>query len=184
MAETPSKVPVKNEAKGAGGAGGRRSEAVAHPLQSLREQVDRLFEDFASGLSHFPFGRRVSEIEPFWRSPTSTGLALPAVDVVEKEDAFKISAELPGMEDKEIDLTLANDVLTIKGEKKEEKEEKRRGYYRAERRYGSFQRSFRLPESVNQDKIEASFEKGVLTIVLPKSEEARKREKRIAIKAK
>ncbi len=179
MAEPAGKVPVKTEK-----AAAARAETAGHPLQSLREQVDRLFDEFATSFSHFPFGRRVFEIEPFWRSPLSIGAALPAVDVVEKDTEYRIAAELPGMDEKDIEVSVANDVLTVKGDKKEEKEEKRKGYYMAERRYGSFQRSFRLPESVNQDKIEASFQKGVLHIVLPKTEDARGKAKKIAVKAK
>jgi HSP20 family protein len=183
MAETRSSVPVKT-GKEAGAAPAGRKETLAHPLQTLRDQVDRLFDEFGSGFSLFPFGRRAFEVEPWWRTATAFGATAPAVDVVEKDDAIQIAAELPGMDEKDIEVSVADDMLTIRGEKKEEKEEKRRNYYMAERRYGSFERSFRLPASVNQDKIDASFQKGVLTIVLPKTEEAKKKAKKIAIKAK
>ena len=83
-----------------------------------------------------------------------------------------------------IEVKVADDILTIKGEKKEEKEEKDKNYYMSERRYGSFQRSFQLPAGVDQSKIDASFQKGVLTVTLPKSPEAQKKEKKIAVKAK
>jgi HSP20 family protein len=86
------------------------------------------------------------------------------------------------MEEKDIDVKFADGVLTIKGEKKEEREEKKKDYYLSERRFGSFQRSFRVPEGVDADKIDASFKNGVLTVMLPKSAEAQKREKKIAIK--
>jgi HSP20 family protein len=176
-------VPVRT-GKEAGGATTSRKEALSHPLQSLREQVDRLFDDFTSGFSLFPFGRRAFEIEPPWRTTMAFGTGVPAVDVVEKDDAIQLTAELPGIEEKDIEVSVAEDRLTIKGEKKEEKEEKRRNYYMAERRYGSFERSFRLPASVNHDKIDASFQKGILTIVMPKTEEAKKKAKKIAVKAK
>ncbi|RWE57865.1 MAG: Hsp20/alpha crystallin family protein [Mesorhizobium sp.] len=105
------------------------------------------------------------------------------MDLVEKTNEYEITAELPGIDEKNVDIKLANNVLTIKGEKKEEKEEKEKDYYLSERRYGSFQRSFRLPEGVNADKIDASFTKGILTVKLPKTAEAQKAEKKITVKA-
>ncbi|TIO80260.1 MAG: Hsp20/alpha crystallin family protein [Mesorhizobium sp.] len=105
------------------------------------------------------------------------------MDLVEKANAYEITAELPGIDEKNIEIKLANNVLTIKGEKNEEKEEKEKDYYLSERRYGSFQRSFQLPEGVDADKIDASFAKGVLTVKLPKTAEARKAEKKITVKA-
>ena len=107
---------------------------------------------------------------------------MPAVDIVEKDKDYEITAELPGMDESNIDVKFADGVLTIKGEKKEEREEKKKDYYVSERRYGSFQRSFPVPESVDANKIEAKFVNGVLTIKLPKSAEAQKNEKKIAIK--
>ena len=107
----------------------------------------------------------------------------PAVDVAEKDEECEITAELPGLDEKNIEVKLANGTLTIKGEKKEEKEEKQKDYYLSERSYGSFIRSFQLPEGVDEGKIEASFVKGVLTVKLPKSAEAQKNEKTISIKA-
>ncbi|MGZ8309448.1 MAG: Hsp20/alpha crystallin family protein, partial [Rhodoplanes sp.] len=89
-----------------------------------------------------------------------------------------------GIDASNIDVKLANGVLTIRGEKKEEKEEKEKDYYLSERRFGSFQRSFELPEGIDEDKIQASFEKGVLTIKLPKGAEAQKPEKKISIGTK
>jgi HSP20 family protein len=86
------------------------------------------------------------------------------------------------MDESNIDVKFADGLLTIKGEKSEEKEEKKKDYYLSERRYGSFQRSFPVPESVDTDKIEAKFANGVLTVRLPKSAEAQKNEKKIAIK--
>jgi len=107
---------------------------------------------------------------------------VPAVDIAEKDKEYEITAELPGMDESNIDVKFADGLLTIKGEKKEEKEEKNKDYYLSERRYGSFQRSFPVPESVDANKIEAKFVNGVLTVKLPKSPEAQKNEKKIAIK--
>jgi HSP20 family protein len=86
------------------------------------------------------------------------------------------------MEEKDIELTVSNDVLTIKGERKEEKEEKNKDYHISERRYGSYQRSFRLPEAVDDSKIEAKFKNGLLTVTLPKTAEAQKKSKKIEVK--
>ena len=107
----------------------------------------------------------------------------PAVDVVESEKAYEVTAELPGMDEKNIEVKVANGNLTIKGEKQEEKEEKKKDYYLQERHYGSFERSFEMPENVDPDKIEAIFKKGVLTVTLPKKAEAQKPAKKVDVKA-
>jgi len=126
------------------------------------------------------FARPTLNPQPFWARESTW--ATPAVDVAETDKGYEITAELPGMDESNIDVKFADGVLTIKGEKKEEREEKKKDYYVSERRYGSFQRSFPVPESVDANKIEAKFVNGVLTIKLPKSAEAQKNEKKIAIK--
>jgi HSP20 family protein len=108
---------------------------------------------------------------------------MPAVDIAESDKAYEVTAELPGMDEKNIEVKLTNGNLTIKGEKREEKEEKKKDYYLSERHFGSFERQFRVPEGVDVEKIEASFKKGVLTVTLPKRPEAQKPEKKINIKA-
>jgi len=137
-----------------------------------------LFEDFAGGAWRSPFGRSFSDRHA-WRAMST----MPAVDVTETDKAFEIAAELPGMEEKNIEVSVSDGVLTIKGEKQEDKEEKKKDYYLSERTYGSFQRSFEVPKGVDLDKIEASFKKGVLTVTLPKTAEAQKAEKKIAVKS-
>jgi HSP20 family protein len=97
-------------------------------------------------------------------------------------EAYEITAELPGLDEKNIEVKLANGVLSIKGEKREEKEEKRKDYYRRERSFGSFERSFQMPEGIDTDKIAASFKNGILSVTLPKSAEAQKQAKRIEVK--
>ncbi len=97
----------------------------------------------------------------------------PAVDITEKDDEYLVKVELPGVEKNDVQITLESNILTVKGEKKQEKEEKGENYHRMERSYGSFQRSFTLPTTVKSDKIDASFKDGVLSIRLPKSEEAK-----------
>jgi HSP20 family protein len=98
---------------------------------------------------------------------------MPAFDIAEKEGEYLVTAELPGMDMKDIDITFTDGLLTVKGEKKQEKEEKDKDYHRIERRYGSFQRSFRVPQKVDTNKIEASYKDGILKLVLPKAEESR-----------
>ncbi len=122
MAEAPSKVPVKTGGKG---RALRSAGELRRPMESLRREVDRLFEDFDRDFWRFPFSRTASMLEPFWRG--EEGLA-PAVDIVEGEKAYEVTAELPGMDDKDIEVTLMDDVLIIKGEKREEKEEKEKNY--------------------------------------------------------
>ncbi len=154
---------------------------VRQPFESLRREVDRLFEDFDRGLWRSPF-RSAFALEPFWRSEQAWPAA-PAVDIAESDQAYEITADLPGMSEKDIEVKLANGGLIIKGQKPEEKEEKKKDYCLHERRFGSFERSFRVPEGVETDKIEAGFKNGVLTVTLPKTAEAQKAEKKVAVKA-
>ena len=147
----------------------------------MRREVDRLFEDFQLGSWRSPFERSLFDVQPFWRGEIGWGKA-PAVDVVEKQKAYEIMAELPGMDESNIDVKFSDGTLMIKGEKRDEKEEKKKDYYLSERRYGSFQRSFGVPDGVDADKIEANFKNGVLTVTLPKTEQAQRSEKKIAIK--
>lgn len=175
MAEATTKVPMTTEKN----TGGSVSAPQAwEPFTSFRQDMDRLFEEFQRG---FGGPRSMFSMEPFWRRKTSSAAA-PAVDVTETDKGYEITAELPGLADKDLEVKLANGALTIKGEKTEEKEEKRKDYHISERRYGAFERSFQLPQGVDSDKVEASFKNGVLKIMLPKTAEAQKAEKNIAVK--
>lgn len=140
-----------------------------NPLAVFRSEMDSLFESFFRGFDLKPFENRLGGFNP-------------KVDVTENDKEIKISAELPGMDEKDIDVSLQKDVLTIKGEKKEEKEDKGKDYYRMERSYGSFSRSVPLQVDVETDKIEAKFKKGVLSITLPKTAKAVAETKKIAVK--
>lgn len=176
MAETVTKLPVKREK-----APEPRSRLEAwQPLESLRHEIDRLFDDFGRGLWR-PFGRSLFSAESLWREPQWA--TAPVVDIVEGEKAFEITAELPGMDEKNIEVKVVDGSLSIKGDKQEEKEEKKKEYYLHERGFGSFERSFDLPDGVDADKIEAAFKKGVLTVTLPKKPEAQKPAKKIEVKA-
>jgi len=143
--------------------------------------MDRLFEDFDRDFWPTPFRRPSFALDPLWRQDLAWANN-PAVDIVEKEKAYEITAELPGLDDKDIEVKLSNDGVTIKGAKKEEKEEKNKNYHLQERHFGSFERYFAVPPGVDMDKIEARFDKGVLTVTLPKKPEAQKPEKKIEIK--
>jgi HSP20 family protein len=176
MAEAVTKLPIKTE--------GQKPEPSAgewRPLANLRREIDRLFDDFGWGVARRPAGRTLFDVEPFWRGELSFGRA-PAVDIAEKDKEYEITAELPGLDESNVEVKFADGLLTIKGEKREEKEEKKKDFYLSERRFGSFQRSFQVPEGVDADKILASFKDGVLTVTLPKSPDAQKKEKKIAIK--
>jgi HSP20 family protein len=176
MAETATKLPVKTERTAA-----RPAVAARWPIVSLHREIDRLFEDFDRGFWGFPMERPTFDMEPLWQRAAAFG-ALPAVDVSEDEKAYEITAELPGMDEKNIEVKLSNGTLTIKGERTAEREEKKKDYHLQERNYGSFERSFQLPNGVDKNKIEANFDKGILKVSLPKTAEAQKAEKKIAIK--
>ncbi|RUM95965.1 Hsp20/alpha crystallin family protein [Pseudaminobacter arsenicus] len=172
MAEATTKLPIEKSPS-------PTEAAEWTPFESLRREVDRLFDDFRPFSWRLPsrvFGLEAPRIRAQWQ-------LAPAVDLVEKDTGYEITAELPGIDEKNIEIKLSNHTLTIKGEKSEEKEEKQKDYYLSERRYGLFQRSFQLPEGIDVDKIEATFTKGVLTVNLPKSAEAKNAEKKISVKS-
>jgi len=136
-------------------------------LSSFRGEMEKLWDRF--------FGERplMKAFPEEWS---------PSVDISETEDKLVVSAELPGLEAKDVNVSISGDLLMIKGEKKKEKEEKDEHHHYIERYSGSFQRSFRLPVSIQSEKVEASFKKGVLKIVLPKAEEAKKKSIEIKVK--
>jgi HSP20 family protein len=158
MAEPASKLTVRNE-----------TGAPRLSFNNLRHEIDRLFDDF-DGWPHGAF-----------RSLLGPSFA-PAVDLAERKDAFEITAEIPGLEEKDIEVKLSNGGLSIRGEKKSEREEKRQNYYLSERSYGAFDRHFSLPDGVDTDKIAATFKDGVLTVTLPKTAQAQRSEKNIPVK--
>jgi len=177
MAKAETKVPVTMESKPEAPPAAMQ---MWRPFESLRREVDRLFDDFNMSPFRLPFRRPAFDIEPFW-APESW-VASPAVDFVEKDNAYEVHADLPGMDEKDVEVKVANGVLTIKGHKEEAKEEKKEDYHLRERRFGSYERALRVPDTVDTDKIEASFKKGVLTVMLPKTPEAQKSVKKIEVK--
>jgi HSP20 family protein len=136
-------------------------------LERMRREMDRLWDSF--------FEERPR------RKLEGVGEWLPSLDVSETKNDLVVKAELPGLEPKDIDISLSEGILTIKGEKKQEKEEKEENYHLIERSYGSFTRSVRLPREVQSERINASFKNGVLRITLPKSEEAKRKEIKIKV---
>jgi HSP20 family protein len=133
------------------------------PIVQLQRDIDRLFDDVFRGFG-FPAMTMPGSLSDW------TPLLKPALDIQETEKQYVITMEVPGVDEKEIEITLNDDVLTVRGEKRREHETKAGGYHRIERSYGSFQRALNLPENANQDSIEASFRNGVLTIKIDKRE--------------
>ncbi len=151
----------------------RPFESFLHRMDSLHKEMDHLFGDFWKG----------SERHPLMTESPGHFHVTPLIDETEDEKAFFIKVELPGMDQEDVDITLTDGRLTIRGEKKREEEEKGKDFYRHERSFGSFRRSLPIPVEVDESKIEASFKKGVLSIKLPKSDEARKKVKHIHVEA-
>lgn len=131
---------------------------------SLREAMDRLFND------------------AFTPSLSATGWQVPAVDLYQTDDEVVVKAALPGLKADEVHISITGDMLTLKGEFKQEEEKKERAYHLREQRYGAFERTFALPTAVIADKAKAEFENGILTVTLPKAEEVKP--KMITVKAK
>ncbi len=140
------------------------------------EEVERWFEDV--------FRRPFSLLGPSWlprlRFPEMEEIA-PVVDIYEEGDDVVVKAELPGIKKEDVDVSLTDNTITISGEKKKEEKVEKKNYYRLERSYGSFTRTFRLPAEVQSDKAKAKYKDGVLEIRIPKTEEAKKREKKVKV---
>jgi HSP20 family protein len=147
------------------------------PFVQIRQEIDRLFDTAFRGFG-FPstgFGREHTPMaQTDWLKPT--------LDIGASEKEYTISVELPGVDEKEVQLELINDTLKIKGEKKQQKEEKEKNYYRMERSYGSFQRMLSLPEDADQEKIHAVYKNGIMEITIPRKAAPKTEAKQIEIK--
>ena len=183
MAVPATNLAVRQEGRSTPASAARRMPSLWQPFESLRGEIEQIFDEFTRGFGLPSMSQSLPSLEPSRRAQTSLSMTTPAMDVVEKEKEYQITAELPGLDEKDIEVNVANGGLTIRGEKKVEKEEKQKDYYVSERRYGSFERYFGLPEGVDPDKIEASFKNGVLKVTLPKTAEAQKPAKKIEVKA-
>ncbi len=140
------------------------------PFLSLHREIDRIFDDFSRG----------------FRMPSpmfgEAGIAT-RIDVSETETEIQVTAELPGVDEKDVEVNLSDNVLSIKGEKKSEREEKEKDYHLVERTFGAFQRDIPIPYDIDMDKVDAKFAKGVLTVTMPKPPEAKAKVKKIEVKA-
>jgi len=143
-----------------------RELAPFREFERMRREMDRLWDSF--------FERRPARTE-------EESEFLPALDLAETDNELVVKCEVPGLEPKDIDISISDGMLTIKGEKKQEREEKQADYHLVERSYGAFTRSIQLPKEVQSDKISASYKNGILKINLPKSEEAKKKEIKIKV---
>jgi len=142
--------------------------------------MDRMFDQFMRGFG-FPSFRRMAEPEGW--SDSGLNFTAPAIDFSEDEKAYHLTAELPGLSEKDVNLAISDDLLTITGEKRDEREQKDRNYHYSERRFGSFRRAIQLPQHIDRDKIDAKFKNGVLDVTLPKTSDAMRRQRKIEIKA-
>jgi HSP20 family protein len=145
-----------------------RRQELDHPLMSFQREIDRLFDDFWRGADVPGFGR--------------DGVISPRIDVSENEKEIVVTAELPGLDERDVEVLLADNALTLKGEKRAERDESEHGYVYKERSFGSFRRTLPLDVEVNPDEVNARFHNGVLSVTLPKSPEAQKKVKKIDVK--
>lgn len=178
---------IETTESASGTAGTAAAPQTLYPMRNLRDEVDRVFDRFMGDGWPFPGARfrSLADWDPF-KAVTFAGSAVgPTVhaDVAETDNAYEITLELPGIDEKDVEVSVTDDIVTIKGEKKVEKETKDKDRHVTERSYGAFRREFRVPASVDQDRVDASFSKGVLTVSLPKTEEAQSKPRKIEVKA-
>ncbi len=166
-------TPSKPEGRAPAKATGRSLRPVEDIFDAMRNEIQRVFDRWGNGGLNWP--------EPLGFGRSWSG-ASPSMDVCETDKAFVVEAELPGVDEKDISITLQDGVLRLRGEKKLEREEKKENVHLSERSYGSFERMLRLPESADEAKVEAKFDAGVLTISIQKRAEAVKPERKIEIK--
>jgi HSP20 family protein len=179
MATTASKVPAQAQPKTAQPPARWNDRDF---FGGLRDEVEHVFEEFDRGMWGLPARWRGLTMEPFRKQGQALAM-MPSVDAIEKDDVFEVTADLPGVDEKNVEVKMSGDVLTIRGQREERKEEKKKDYYICERQFGAFERSFQIPENVESDKIDACFKNGVLTVTLPKKPGSMKAEKKINIHA-
>ena len=186
MARKSEKVPVRKKGEEEPGAGIQSAPGFGHfPMRMLRDDVNRLFEDFMHQWPFRPAGAGWRERGP--GSVMAEALRLPAeprTDISETEKAYEIAVEIPGMDAKDVDLSVSGDSIVLKGEKRSEREEKDKDWHLTERSYGAFRRAFTIPADADSAKASASFDKGVLHVTLPKSATAKSGQRKIDIRSK
>lgn len=175
MTSSQKPVSIKRSQEPTASEASLPASPLWEPFASLRREIDRLFDEATSG---WPFTRRLHDVKPW--APLAS---VPAADIVENDGEFVLSLDVPGMDEKDIEVKLSDGILTIRGEKSEETSEEKGDYRLSERRHGAFLRSFTLPESVDADRVTATYDKGVLRLVMPKTEEAKKKQRKIEVKA-
>ena len=152
-----------------------------NPIENLRREVNEVFDRLRGRIA--PVGRNPYEVDLVQLRRFFSDVD-PAVDVTENDDSYKISVELPGISKENIDVSIRNGYVTIRGKKEEDAESSQKDHFVSERRFGAFMRSFQIPQSIDEEKVQAKFENGVLTVVLPKSPEGRVGERKIQIESK
>ncbi|MCE6951328.1 Hsp20/alpha crystallin family protein [Cereibacter sphaeroides] len=152
------------------------------PLAYVMQQFDRLRRDIDWPDFRLPFHRGQRGVEASAAWPTF-GMGVPAVDLIERPDRFEVQAELPGFDPAAIEVRISDNTMSIRAERSSEHEEDVGGYHLRERSRGNYQRLFRLPGGIATDKVEARYDKGVLSITLPKTAESMEKERRIEVKA-
>lgn len=148
-------------------------------MMTLRREIDRLFDDFGAGFGRQTLTKRMHDLLPSYSSWTMT----PVTEIAECDGEYRITSELPGIAPEDVEIRLSDGMITIRGEKSEEKKGEKEDYLVSERHYGEFQRKLALPLGIDGEKASASFANGVLTVTLPKSIEAKQKERKIEIKA-
>ncbi len=151
------------------------SAPAEHPVAELYQRMNDLFADFFDG--------DMGLFRPGAATDAASLMSMPTFDVSETDKAVEVRAELPGMDEKDIEVTLDENILTVRGEKKQERSENKKNYYLSECRYGEFHRAVPLPADIDREHVKAAFKKGVLRITLPKTEEARTDRHRINVDA-
>lgn len=153
------------------------------PLSALRDDIDRAFDRMFADWPKFGglMGRGFFDDDTYFAKP---GVATPTIDVSEDDKSYRIEAELPGVDESDVEVTIRDNRLFLRGEKKSEKEKKDENVRMSERRYGSFERAFQLPDDVNSDKIKAKFSNGILKLKLPKTAKGESKERKISVKIK
>ena len=185
MATKAGNVAVKNEGNKAKGS--RPPVPSSYwPALGMRGELDRVINRFfPEGWPQMNMGN-LADFDPFramGRMEMGGALHSAKVDISESDSEYEISAELPGIDEKDIDLEVSEGMLTLSAEKREEHEEKKKNYHLTERSYGSVRRSFRVPDGVDVEHIKADFSKGVLKVTLPKTKEAKAKQRKIRVKA-
>lgn len=170
--ESGSAVPVNRQSSEEPGP------VLRNSIGQFHREIDRLFDEAFRGWSHLP-----SAFNQAFLPGLNSGLLKPTLDLGASEKEYTVTVEIPGVDEKDIKLEIANDTLTIRGEKRQENEEKGKSYYRMERSYGSFQRVLSLPEDADQDGVTASFKNGILRVTMPRKALPQADVKRIEVKS-